>query len=247
MGKLKSYQEQLQDIVEKGINAAEEQQKKLASKPFDYAEKLEAEAREYSVKSLRKRYNGYSETLFEQLRSLNGRFGNFAAELVAKLEKEAAESADLGPAKEEPHLLPGSAARPGDVLIRRWHNGQDVAVDVTVANPLSPTYVAGAAAEAGKTLSKAYDRKMRDTAEACRTQGLKFSPLAVETLGGFHCVATDVVRRLGQALARKKGCDEREPTSQLFSRISVTLMRGNAAMLNSRSHDVISAVIDGAE
>ena len=58
MGKLKSYQEQLQDIVEKGINAAEEQQKKLASKPFDYAEKLEAEAREYSVKTLRKRYNG---------------------------------------------------------------------------------------------------------------------------------------------------------------------------------------------
>ena len=36
----------------------------------------------------------HSETLFEQLRSLNGRFGNFAAELVAKLEKEAAESAD---------------------------------------------------------------------------------------------------------------------------------------------------------
>ena len=94
MGKLKSYQEQLQDIVEKGINAAEEQQKKLASKPFDYAEKLESEAREYSVKTLRKRYNGYSENLFEQLRSLNSRFGNFAAELVAKLEKEAAEGAD---------------------------------------------------------------------------------------------------------------------------------------------------------
>lgn len=94
MGKLKSYQEQLQDIVEKGINAAEEQQKKLASKPFEYAEKLESEAREYSVKTLRKRYDGYSESLFEQLRSLNSRFGSFAADLVAKLEKEAAEGAD---------------------------------------------------------------------------------------------------------------------------------------------------------
>ncbi|WP_303290321.1 hypothetical protein [Marinobacter sp. SS5-14b] len=94
MGKLKSYQEQLQDIVAKGIDAAEEQQKKLAAKPFEYAEKLEAEAREYSVKTLRKRYNGYSENLFGQLRSLNSRFGNFAAELVAKLEKEAAEGAD---------------------------------------------------------------------------------------------------------------------------------------------------------
>jgi DNA repair ATPase RecN len=94
MGKLKSYQEQIQEIVENGINAAEEQQKKLAAKPFDYAEKLESGAREYSVKSLRKRYNGYSENLFEQLRSLNSRVGNFAADLVAKLEKEAAESAE---------------------------------------------------------------------------------------------------------------------------------------------------------
>lgn len=94
MGKLKSYQEQIQEIVDKGINAAEEQQKKLASMPFDYAEKLESEAREYSVKTLRKRYNGYSESLFEQLRSLNSRFGNFAAELVAKLEKEVVEGAD---------------------------------------------------------------------------------------------------------------------------------------------------------
>lgn len=96
MGKLKSYQEQLQDIVEKGINAAEEQQKKLSFKPFEYAEKLESEAREYSVKNLRNRYYGYSENLFEQLRSLNSRFGNFAADLVAKLEKEAAKEAAEG-------------------------------------------------------------------------------------------------------------------------------------------------------
>ncbi len=94
MGKLKSYQEQIQEIVENGINAAEEQQKKLAAKPFEYAEKLESGAREYSVKSLRKRYDGYSENLFEQLRTLNNRVGSFAADLVAKLEKEAAEGAD---------------------------------------------------------------------------------------------------------------------------------------------------------
>src|SRR6056297_1825223 len=91
MGKLKSYQQQLQEIVENGINAAEEQQKKLASKPFEYAEKLENGVREYSVTTLRTRYYGYSESLFEQLRSLNSRFGSFAADLVAKLEKEVVE------------------------------------------------------------------------------------------------------------------------------------------------------------
>ena len=94
MGKLKTYQQQIQEIVEKGINSAEEQQKKLSAKPFEYAEKLEAGAREYSVESLRTRYYGYSETLFEQFRSLNLRMGGFAANIVSKLEKEAAEGAD---------------------------------------------------------------------------------------------------------------------------------------------------------
>lgn len=94
MGKLRTYQEQLQEIVEKGINSAEEQQKKLAAKPFSYAEKLEKEAREYSVKNLRKRYDGYSESLFEQLRSLNTRFGSLASDVVARIEKETVEGAD---------------------------------------------------------------------------------------------------------------------------------------------------------
>lgn len=94
MGKLKTYQEQLQEIVENGINAAEEQQKKLASKPFEYAEKFENGVREYSVTTLRTRYYGYSESLFEQLRALNTRFGSFAADLVSKLEKEVVEGTE---------------------------------------------------------------------------------------------------------------------------------------------------------
>ncbi len=94
MGKLKTYQQQIQEIVEKGINAAEEQQKKLSAKPFEFAEKLESGAREYSVTSLRASYYGYSETLFEQFRSLNLRMGGFASDIVSKLEKEAAEVTD---------------------------------------------------------------------------------------------------------------------------------------------------------
>lgn len=94
MGKLRTYQEQLQEIIDKGIRAAEEQQKKLAAKPFEYAEKLESGVREYSVRKLRKRYDHYTESLFGQLRSLNTRFGNFAADLVARLEKESEQGAE---------------------------------------------------------------------------------------------------------------------------------------------------------
>ena len=54
---------------------------------------------------------------------------------------EAASSASLAPVREERHLLPGSAARPGDLLIRRWADGKDAAIDVTVTGPLARSNV----------------------------------------------------------------------------------------------------------
>ena len=80
---------------------------------------------------------------------------------------EAASSADLGPSKEERHLLPGTSARPGDVTIQCWTNGKDSVIDVTVTGPLCPSNVAGAAARAGDALEKAVKRKLRETAEDC--------------------------------------------------------------------------------
>ena len=162
---------------------------------------------------------------------------------------EAAASADLGPTKEERHLLPGTIARPGDVTIRRWINGKDGAIDVTVTGPLSPSNVAGAAAEAGSSLTKACQRKVRETAEACRQEGIVFLPFAVETLGGFHSGATAQVKQLAAALARCKGSEEGEVTSQLFGRLSLTLMRANALMLSTRHQDADFPLpeVDGIE
>ena len=94
MGVLTTYQQQLQDMVNKGIDAAEKQQKRLSAKPFDMAEKLEESARTHSVKSLRKSYYGYSENVFDQLRELNGMVGEFTAQLISRVEKQVAEGAD---------------------------------------------------------------------------------------------------------------------------------------------------------
>ena len=49
---------------------------------------------------------------------------------------EAAASPALAPFKEAAHLLPGAAARPGDILIRSWAEGKDGALDVTVTGLL---------------------------------------------------------------------------------------------------------------
>jgi len=110
-------------------------------------------------------------------------------------------------------------------------------------------YIAAATARPGGALDQAYDRKMRDTADACRQQGLVFLPIALETLGGMHHQAISQFKRLGAAMARHTGSDEREIVSQLVQRISLHLMRGNAAMITSRRPDVdfLPPEIDGVE
>ena len=109
--------------------------------------------------------------------------------------------------------------------------------------------LAAATARPGGALDKAYDRKMQDTADACRQQGLVFLPIALETLGGMHHLAIRQLKRLGSALARHTGSDEREIIGQLIQKISLHLMRGNAAMIASRrpEADFLPPELDGIE
>ena len=55
------------------------------------------------------------------------------------------------------------------------------------------------------------------------------------------------VKRIGAATARNQGSDEQLATRQLFQRLSLTLMRGNAALIVGRKpeDDFVSAEIDG--
>ena len=145
---------------------------------------------------------------------------------------EAAAGAALAPAREGRHLLPGSKARPEGILLPRWLDGKDAAVDITVTSSLSPSNLAAAAATAqpGGALNMAYDRKVQGAAEGSRQQGLAQAKM------------------LGAALARQKGQEETETTRHPFQQISLTLARGNSTLLVGRSpdDDLLPAVIDSA-
>ena len=132
-------------------------------------------------------------------------------------------------------------------MIRRWSDGKDGALDITVTGPLARSNVMAAAEEGGSALAKAVQRKVQGVAEACQQQGLVFLPIALETLGGFHQVAVEQVKRIGAAIARNQGSDEKVTTRQLFQRLSITLMRGNAALILGRrpDEDFAPAEIDG--
>ena len=158
---------------------------------------------------------------------------------------EVAAAAALSPVKEGRYLLPGADRRPADVFIRGWQGGQDAALDVTVTNPLKDDTRAGAAVNHGHGAREAYERKMRNAADACRAQGIAFLPLAAETFGGWHEVAVVQVTKLAVALARHNGQEEGEAISHTWSRLGVLLQRGNAAMMANRIPTFPAAPIEG--
>ena len=60
-------------------------------------------------------------------------------------------------------------------------------------------------------------------------------PIAVESLGAWHKSAVAEVVKLGSALARQTGDEESTTVQRLFQQLSLSLMRGNAALLNNRN------------
>ena len=147
---------------------------------------------------------------------------------------QVAASANLAPRKEENDLIPGTNARPGDVYIPKWTGGKDTALDVTVVSPLLPTRVKDSAATPGHTLSVAFSDKCRNTFQACARENIRFIPLPVETLGGWHDKAADQIRKLARASARNTGREEEEAIRHLFQRLAVLLVQGNASLLINR-------------
>ena len=142
-------------------------------------------------------------------------------------------------------MLPGAVRRPADVLLPHWAGGRDVALDVTVIHPLQDATMPNAATTPGFALTFAHDRKIRGAEEDCRQQGIAFTPMVAESFGGWHSAAEQEVRKLGTALARHTGQDEREAISHLWGRLGVLLQRGNAAILANRVPAQPRAIIDG--
>jgi hypothetical protein len=59
--------------------------------------------------------------------------------------------------------------------------------------------------------------------EPCRTAGMAFIPMPVETLGGWHEQTVAQMKKMGSALARQAGQDESEAIRHLAQRTELPL------------------------
>lgn len=155
-----------------------------------------------------------------------------------------AQSAALSPRREVPSLLPDSISRPADVYLPVWSHGRPAAVDVTVISPLQCQVLPQAASIQGHALTVANARKRRVHFDNCRSVGVDFLPLAVESLGGWSEDALSFLLSLSRNLASRHGLPPSEVSQQLLQRLSITIWRFNAQMWLSR-FPVLPPPVDG--
>ena len=155
-------------------------------------------------------------------------------------------SASLAPLREEKALLPGTDCRPADVLVPHWGpSGKDLAVDVTIINPLRLDLAAWSASEPGVGLLTAFNTKYRKYGESCEREGLCFCPFVLDTFGAWHERAVGETNKLEQALARATGQPDSQVVGHLFQRLSLLALRGSAILLVNRTPVSDDASLNG--
>ena len=86
-----------------------------------------------------------------------------------------AQSAHLGPLREERALLPGKE-RPADVLLPHDSGGKHQALDVCLVSSLQTQMIEGGANEPGFALTPSFMDEMRKYGDACSAEGIISSP-----------------------------------------------------------------------
>ena len=97
-----------------------------------------------------------------------------------------------------------------DVLLPYWTHGRDTALDVTVVNALQTALVHQIPKRGGKAVTHAHYAKIKKYQERCSKEGLEFVAMAVDTFGGWHPAALQILSKLGRQLGRVTGREEED-------------------------------------
>ena len=88
--------------------------------------------------------------------------------------------------------------RPADVYVENWVDGRKVAFDVSVTSPTQEAVMFQAADRPAAAIDARKATKNRAHANNCRSQGIFFQPLIVESFGGWDKYAVSFLKEIAR-------------------------------------------------
>ena len=119
----------------------------------------------------------------------------------------------------------GDGRRPDGLTLFPYREGMCLTWDATCTDTYADSVLTKSALEPGTAARAAEERKRRHYSEI--SSRYKFAPIAVETSGVLGPATSKFVRELGQLISARTG--ERRETAWLHQRLSIAVVRGNAA------------------
>ena len=113
-----------------------------------------------------------------------------------------------------------------------------------VVSTLQAQLVKKASEEVGSAADKRHKEKLSRYFENCAQEGIQFLPVVIETLGGWHPEAVNVLSKLAKQLASYTGGKPEETISHFYQRLGILLAKGNSALILNRT-TLPDAIVDG--
>ena len=134
--------------------------------------------------------------------------------------------------------------RPADLLVTNWDNGISAAFNVTVASPLNSNIITEAGMYSGAAARAAELRKHTQNDSKCAELSWKCIPLAVECYGAWGPEALKAFSQVATRLAIRGNTSKSMALTDLFGRLSHSLIRANARAILSRSYSHLMQQVD---
>ena len=137
-----------------------------------------------------------------------------------------------------------SRNRPTDILVTNWDNGISAAFDVTVASPLNSSTITEAGMYSGAAARAAELRKHTQNDSKCAELSWNCIPLAVECYGAWGQEALKAFSQVATRLAIRGNTSKSMALTDLFGRLSHSLIRANARAILSCSYSHLMQQVD---
>ena len=112
--------------------------------------------------------------------------------------------------------------------MKHWNHGRPVALDISAVSPLNPSTLAEAGAMVAAVLEATESRKHQANDEKCLALGWVSIPLLVDSYGAWGNEASSFLAQIIASFAIHKSLPKAQASFEVFSNLSICLIRVNA-------------------